>query len=163
MKCAANVDRLPSSGTWQTSQVSHWGSSEHFTAAPPHSSPGRRLLLLRLQEEGVSQGGGQGDAFGGLVLQQLLQQVDEVLVLQLLWQHVLLEETQTEGGRTYWQTDVRVFVLCFIFLYLKSEGLHVRELTASGLHLAFTWRPALECSFQSRRPRWKYFCFLERS
>lgn len=67
----------------------------------------------------------------------------------------------TSAGDTYRRTYGRRACALLYWIFTSPEHLHM--LTANGLHLALTWRPALECSFQSRRPRSKYFCFLQRS
>lgn len=54
------------------------GSSAHVTAAPPDLT---RSCVMRGQEEGVMQRRGQSDAFGRLVLQHPLQEVEEGAVL----------------------------------------------------------------------------------
>lgn len=119
----------------------HPGSSAHTTAAPPDLP---RSCVMERQEERVMQSGGQRDALGRFVLQHLLQEVQEVAVLWPLGQQGPLQEHR--GG------DQK--------LVLSRPEVRESALTSSGLHLAFTPCPSLEPSFQSTRPRRKYFCFL---
>ena len=52
--------------------------------------------LLEGQEEGVTEGGGQGETSGGLVRQHPLQQIQQLMVLYTLRQLVFLRESQRQ-------------------------------------------------------------------
>lgn len=71
------------------------------------------------------EGGGQSDAFGGLVLQQLLQKVEEMPVLRSLGQHVLLEETQPEGRHADFFFFISSLRVCTCGGWLTAKGLHL--------------------------------------
>lgn len=81
---------------WETKTCKHTGmvltgsgSSAHITAVPPHLTPPGMM-----EEKRVTQSRGQREAFWGLVLQHVLQEVKKLVVLRPLWQQVLLQRTQ---------------------------------------------------------------------
>ena len=65
-------------GVVHTESSSYSGSSAEVTAPPPDLMPSR---LMDGQEEGMAQSRGKRDAFRGLVLQHLLQQIEKLMVL----------------------------------------------------------------------------------